>query len=128
MAQTCKLSHNVWGLRPEGQSCRVNTYIYIYIYMCVCVCVCFVCCLEMDSSIALCNVEQFINPIFYFSQYFGLGICVQEVLKLQNLSNLCFSKGSNSSSLNLAFWLTKETDGLHFFNITSFPLHRNIIR
>ena len=33
--------------------------------------VCFVCWLELDSSIALCNVEQFLNPICYFYQYFG---------------------------------------------------------
>ena len=24
MVQTCKLSHSVWGLRPEGQGCRVK--------------------------------------------------------------------------------------------------------
>ena len=39
--------------------------------MCVFVCVCFVCWLELDSSIALCNVEQFLNPICYFYQYLG---------------------------------------------------------
>ena len=31
---------------------------YIYIYICVCVCVCFVCWLELDSSIALCNLSS----------------------------------------------------------------------
>ena len=40
---------------------------YVYMY----VCDCFVCWLELDSSIALCNVEQFLNPICYFYQYFG---------------------------------------------------------
>ena len=39
--------------------------VYIYIY------VCFVCWLELDSSIALCHVEQFLNPMCYYYQYFG---------------------------------------------------------
>ena len=48
-----------------GLTKYIHIYIYIYIY------VCFVCWLELDSSIALCNVEQFLNPICYFYQYFG---------------------------------------------------------
>ena len=31
----------------------------------------FVCWLQLDSSMALCNVEQFINPMCYLHQYFG---------------------------------------------------------
>ena len=44
------------------QGCREN---YIYVY------VCFACWLELDSSIALCNIDQFMNPICYLYQYFS---------------------------------------------------------
>ena len=38
---------------------------YIYVY------VCFAYWLELDSSIALWNIDQFMNPMCYLYQYFG---------------------------------------------------------
>ena len=44
--------------------------------------VCFVCWLQLDSSMALCNVEQFINPMCYLYQYFGPQWVIFQDIKL----------------------------------------------
>ena len=42
----------------------------------------FVCWLQLDSSMALCNVEQFINPMCYLYQYFGPQWVIFQDIKL----------------------------------------------
>ena len=54
-----------------NQFCPYQNLLRLHFFVVVMTIISFVCWLQLDSSMALCNVEQFINPMCYLYQYFA---------------------------------------------------------
>ena len=62
-----------------NQFCPYQELLWLHFFVII---ISFVCWLQLDSSMALCNVEQFINPMCYLHQYFGPQWVIFQDIKL----------------------------------------------